>query len=253
MNYNHFSAKGFFLPFLTWALLFLSAPAHALLDEGMYTESEKVGFAFCKIANITPDFSRWGRELELETVRPPNADPEDDTRLDRGFHSYLPDEDLIHIQLPVVLTTVDADRKNAKLARAGIVKIATISVEKQPSFYFPFQIADISIAMIPQEVESFTQVPLTAEQFVNLMNRVGLPKNWNGDINSKLSVEFQMRPTSVDIKKPVRLQGEDMWMMLAEVVTMSLWTPDHKKIVWEYTAPWYVTETSKELLDLYKN
>lgn len=253
MIYKNFFTKTFFLSVLTIALLSSALPARAMLEEDTYTESEKVGFAFCKIADIKPNFSLWGRELERETVLPSKADPNDDTRLDRGFHNYQPDEDLIHIQMPVTLTTADADRTNTKFARAGIVKIATLSLDKLPSFYFPFQVAEISVAMIPQEVESFTRVPLTAEQYINLMNRIGMPKHWSGDIDSKLSIEFLMRPVSVDTKKPVRLQGEDMWMMLAEVATMALWTPDKKKIIWEYTAPWYVTNESKALLDLYKN
>lgn len=233
--------------------MILNCPARAMLDKDMYTESEKVGFAFYQLANLTPDFSRWSEDFGIAEELPAQADPTDDTRLDRGFHNYHPDEDLISIKIPVTLTTADVDSKNTKLTRAGIVKVATLRMEKLPDFYFPFQISDLSVAIIPQEVESFTQVWLTPAQFINLMNKTGMPKNWRGDVNVKLDVEFLMRPLSVDVKKPVVMQGQDMWMMLSEVATMVLWAPGKKKIIWEYTAPWYVTDESKALLDLYKN
>ena len=46
--------------------------------------------------------------------------------------------------------------------------------------------------------------------------------------------------------------GKGQWMFLTDIASMSVWNKNGS-LLWEYTAPWYVTPMRENLLDLYKD
>ena|GEM_PF-1431425 len=234
----------------------IAGSAHAFLGDGEFSEAEKVGFAFYKLGQVKTDFGPWVTESEsFVHVKP--IDKKDFLqsnvmRLEQGFHNYHPDEDLIAIKSRVYVETDSFASKNPIYAEHGIIKRATIYLDGMPENYIPFRVGNTWVAMVPENYNRFTKVYLTAEEFKKLHGAVGLRSNV-ANIRFEGEIELVIRPLSVDTRKPIKVEKKEMWLMGVEVGSMIVWSKNKKKIIWEYSAPWFVTDASKNILDLYKD
>lgn len=229
---------------------------YSYLEPGKYTESEKAGFAFHQLSNSIPHYEEWIKNSDAYK----NALPEDKIdmihkgtmRLKNGFYNYMADEDLIKISVK------DAEIETSNTLMEGIKTAdstdVTLKLTDLPQSYFPFQAGNIWIAIVVKDFDKVSTKTFTQDEFKDIALKAGMGGSYMKAIPD-IKLDLWLRPVSVDSTKPIMLDGIEMWLMLAEIGQMDVWTGSDgtKNIFWSYSAPWYTPETQRELLRLYKN
>lgn len=232
-----------------------SGGAEARLPKDQYTEMEKLGFAFYRLSGIPPDFETWiSDSLAFFDTKPLEKQQfvrNELQRLDQGFRDYTPLEDFIAIRTPIHATTFDFKSSDPAVMKLKIAKKIAFTIKGMPDSHIPFEIGKTWVAVVPQDYGRFMNLYLTGEQYNLLRNTVPGISRANSNVIFDGEMEMVLKPTGVDTEKPMKINGDDMWLMGAEVASMIVWTKDRKKTLWTYFAPWYMTPAGKELLDLY--
>lgn len=224
------------------------------LENGRYTESEKVGFAFHKLAGFDPHYEQWIKDMEKYV----DAHPADKLellqkeryRLESGFLGYIPDVDLVSLDIQAV---VKSSNYFAQSQKEGVQTDVTIELVELPENYFPFYIGGMWIALVIKDFDTLLrQRTFTAEEYQTLAKLLGLTGAYQ--LTQKVNIDLHLRPLSVDTSSPLTLDGLEMWLMLVEIGEMTVWRKinNNKQVLWTYTAPWYISDSQKELLMLYE-
>ena len=252
-RYSPASARKIRLTGLLLVACLLFSPARAL-EKDRYTESEKVGFAFFNLIKAEPDFESWIRETQKYKDAKPSKKvqmlTDDLRRLETGFISYYPDEDLISVEAKA---RVEASEYFHASQREGTVTHVKIKLPDMPQGYFPFQIGDMWIALIIEDFEKMTNYDFNPEQYKEFATKLRFDR-YSNQFAMNVNVDFKFMPVSADGEGPIEMDGINMWLMLGEMVEMRLWVEYYgeKKYLWEYRADWYIPEEHQQLLDLYK-
>lgn len=230
-------------------------PALALVDGHGYTENEKIGFAFYQLSGAKPDFKSWVRKTDAYKKALPVEKVElmqsELTRLERGMGLFHPDEDLVTIEMDVSIKRLpDVGTDPEKMKHA--LQIDFTGNKDQDSYYIPVEIGDIWIAIIVQGMDKQSFRIFDTPQFKSVLQKL------NSTLTSQVTtleghVKLSLRPVSVSKQSPVRVADIDLWPMLAEIASFSLWSRDSSVFIWGYEAPWYVSNDRKDLVDLYKD
>ena len=232
-------------------LLLATAPAYALLEEGKYTETEKVGFAFFKLGHIQPPYVEWVKATDLYKDAPPKeraALLEDQTvRLQKGFSLYMPDEDLIKVAtIAPVRSPMLSDKDKA--GKYHDVKPLQILMAAGPNGYFPFYVGDMCIAIVPEHFDAFQNIMVSNDVYSKMRKYLGIG---NYQQVQKAYIEIVFRPNKADTSKPMTLDKTDTWLMSATIINFEVWDITHQHFIWNYTSPAYVSDKTRNLLDLY--
>lgn len=254
-----FLRRNAFYPVLAGLLLavaILGHPAHALLDRGKFSETEKAGFAFHFLSGIKPDFESWvkktDRYKDARTVEKQQILNDDTYRLQEGYHKYHPDEDLLHIEAPAQVRFRDYNGRplyndaGEQRTRHVIITIPGIN-----SGAIPFEVDKLWVAVVAKDYDFFINLYLTEKEYQKFIN--DLDRKTVYHYNFSVVVDIFLRPVDVDMRAPVLIDDQEMWLMLAEIGSFIIWQRNHKKIIWEASAPWFVSDTSRDLLDLYSD
>jgi hypothetical protein len=245
------------LAFSLFLSFFLSFPAGAALEEGKYSDTEKVGFAFSKLGNTRPGFESWIEHspayLAAKPVEKMTLMKEGTARLQEGFYSYNPAEDFIHVEADILIQR-PADRPGKRDAPAPASpddaekKVIRISFGKGDS-YFPFQVGKLWIAVIPKDIEAFESIALTPDEYQIFAQGMGTTVRRHSEMTG--IIDILLRPVSADAKSPVVVGKEPYWPMLAEIVNVTIWNNSKDRIAWSYDANGYVSQGKKDLMNLY--
>lgn len=239
-----------FLAFL-FLFAFIPAPAYAFSDED-YTETEKAGFAFYKLGQIAPDFDSWIKNMpEYKKIVKPRERAmflsDVKFRLEQGFNTYVPEFGMITVQAPIIIQGMPA--REYKNSSERYLRIYLDAAATSAGFYFPFPVGDEWVAMIPRGMESFDNLPVSQAEYDRIIGGP-TPAAANG-VKKNGVMEIIMQPVAVDTSTPMELDGVELWLMDSEVASLTFWTRNKRKLVWEYTAPWYVSDTQRGVHDLY--
>jgi len=66
----------------------------------------------------------------------------------------------------------------------------------------------------------------------------------------KNTMIIRLRPTESDFSKPYMIDGIAQWVMKADIVSLEIWSRQGR-LLWEYTAEWYVSPNTKKLNNLF--
>lgn len=254
---SHFSAFGKCLATALliggFVLAVLRPSVSAALEPGRYSESEKVGFAFHQLGKFEPDYESWIKNTDrYKALLPANqlgVMHKELTRLRSGYHNYIPDADLVSIEIEALIKSSNYFVQSQK---KGELTDVTIDLIDLPENYFPFQVGDTWIALVIKDFDLLNQHTFSAEDYRAFAKTLGLTAAYQ--LSQKVSIDLKLRPLSVDTSSPLSLDGLDMWLMLAEIGEMTVWRKVNrdKQVLWTYSAPWYVSDKQKELLLLYQ-
>lgn len=245
----------FFCLLLSAALLLCHAVPAGAQNAIMagYTETEKVGFAFYRMINRDPPFEDWivnrpDYQAAMPQIRMDIMDQQRD-RLRQGYANFFPERDMIAIEVPLIYSASknpDYDKDPAAEAKGLVqrVQIRFPEVKGQP--YFPFQIGKLWVGLIPQDIESIFRQDMTAAEFKHFCGAISDCTNFQ---NRKIPTMIVMRPVKADAKTPMMDGDLPIWLMLSDVG--SIYINDNKTTAWSYTAPWYSTRQTQELMTLY--
>ena len=201
---------------------FAPGAAYALLPDMVYTESQKAGFAFYRLAHRTPDFRGWtegdGAGDQQEILRD-------------GFRTDNPAQDMVKLAVPV---SIDFDESKVLLS---------FSPDKMT--VFPVRVGGLRIGIVPSNEDAFRSFPVSAAATADLNDAM--------DGSARIvTADVMLRPESVDARKPMMIDGQPVWLMMAAIADVQVWDRSHKTIVWSASAPWYQAKRNANLMDLKK-
>ena len=230
----------------------LLSPALAF-DNDQYTQTEKVGFAFYKLGNIKPDFTAWIKKSKRyqETATPRERLEmmnSEKYRLEQGFATYYPEFGEIEIETPIyIMGMPKEDLLELEPDENRFITISTLF--EGGDFYFPYPVGHQWITLLPRKIGNFDTIPVPAALYKQI-------KSGKTELNSrnepvKGTMELILQPVSVNTEAPVPFEDVETWLMNTEIAAMSLWVGKKNMLLWEYTAPWYVSDTQQGLQHLY--
>ncbi len=236
---------------ISFFCMFYTRSAHALLEEDKYTMSEKVGFAFSKLAGTTPRYEEWVKYSKAYADTP-EADRAlmmqgQTYRLEKGFNLFNLDEDLVKISVLAHIYKINNGQGMLSKPENGY-KTVVIKVNNSKNAYFGINIGNHWIAVIPSDARFFEPLRFTDKTY-ELLKKYGTSENASWIVR----LDIWMRPEKIDRTKPMMLEKKPMWLMMGKIANIELWDEERKNIIWNYSAPWYTSDRAKELLDIYQS
>lgn len=252
MGFNSLYKKTFLSKFpLILIILFsgaalVSAPAFATLK---ITGQEKAVFAFFKLANSTPNYTKWIKRtpefLKLDKDAQPYYFKEEDVRLKWGFGTYNVKKDFLKIQTNV-LVRYEGEKGQKTL------KINLPDFPDAASPFFPYPYGQDWIALIVSDLDKFTTIPIDQDHEEEIKKYISS----NPEKTHRAILRMRLRPLSADSRAPLELNNASHWLLLSDTAYVSLEYYDEETskpvVLWDYTAPWYLSETERNLLEILK-
>ena len=244
--------------FAVAALLLAAAVPHAAAQEGRahkarYSEAEKIGFAFYKLANKQPPFENWLKQNDEYLFAKPSAKRDylrrETERLVKGYSEYMVDQNLIHIRTKVKIR-LPSPRESASYEKMGVRRPIRLEIPDVRENYFPIQLGDMWIAVVADKLEDYTFLPLGDDEYDQLISQLRLE---DGATQRSAYLELRLHPVSIDLSQPMALDGIEAWLMLAEIASLSIFRNEDRSggVIWEKNMDWYVPQQQQELLNLY--
>lgn len=225
-----------------------------------YSESEKAGFAFYQFAGIQPDFAPWIENYKFYQQAKPSLRrdllKQEEVRLTKGYQNYDKSTDYLSytVKDAQIIVPKRIDRQvylskyNKIPVRISLPRI--LNIPGSGDVYFPYQIGDIWIAVIPQKIEDFTTIYLDRNEFENLAYKLRMTKS---DTEATAEITYSLRPVSGDTKQPFPIGKLSAWLIMAEIGRIDIYSYNHSRHVWQYEAPWYISKTQQDLIQLYRD
>lgn len=243
--------KAIHLAFLFLLALLAAPPARAALQ---VSEEEKAVFSFFKLAESTPDYDGWisnsPRYRQAPESQRQAVHNEEETRLKWGFGTFKPETDFLKIETEIEL----------RLVRQGENLFLNFSFpdrQEGEAPYFPYSYGSEWIALVVDDLEKFTRIPIAEEDRAYIKEKLGAGTVF------KARLKMRVRPLSVDAKAPLSLAGkEKFWLLRGDIAYLAFENPEQqpanpgasgderKTAIFSYTAPWYLSDTEADLLKL---
>ena len=209
-----------------------------------FATSEDIAIAFYKAGNTVPNFERWIKETEPYNLTPWAGRAEmmqqEKSRLQLAYRNFDKDKDFLNIRTFVLLDP--KEQTDAKGQKTYGMKM--VFSEAPEALYFPYEWLGERIVVMPHKIDKLMTTSLTESQY-DLITRA-LPSS------AKNTMIVQLRATEGDVSKPYKIDGLSQWVLKAEVVALEVWSKQGS-LLWEYTAPWYVSPRTKKLNNLYND
>lgn len=243
----------FLMLFLAFSFIFLP-PAHAGLQT---SEEEKAVFSFFRLAGATPDYTTWinhsQRYLKAPDALKQSVYDEEETRLKWGFGTFDPGRDFLKIETDIELHVTNG-------AEGLGIAFSFPGKSKDEPVYFPYSYGQEWIALVVDDLEKFSKIPLMDEDSAYLTQKLGRGGNF------KARLKMRIRPLSADTDAPLALTEKDkFWLLRGDIAYLAFekipkneieeqakktLEEERKTAIFSYTAPWYLSDTESELLNL---
>lgn len=248
-----------FLSFALAASVTFFAPG-ARAGKSHYTpsSSREVAYAFYKMAGGVPNFRNW-----VESSKPyqearlsdrPEILQAQTLKFRQEFANFDPKENpiVVKVQGDIALkeiTTPELPDPSDLSGPAAILDVA-FSKEVPDTPYFPFEVSGQWIAVVIANADMMRGQNVGADVTSRLkpmmyMMQVGFYELKGVDL------VFKLIPENVDARAPILLDGEEQWLMMTRVASISIWN-SKGEFMWEYSAPDYVSPVKLELKRLFR-
>jgi len=211
------------------------------------SQTEDVAIAFYKTGDITPDFEQWIKKTspyrDTPAAKRPKVMEEQLTRLINKYDGYNGDADSLKLR---ALVELDPQEHVVVSEENDMVKDISHSLKidfkyAPDIFYFPFEHADQTFTIMPFNLEEILNVTID-EDYYEFFSEVS-------QSNDKLYLHLSMKPREAVTDRPVEIDGTNQWILKTDIATAEIWKRD--RLIWEYTAPWYIAPELKVLQDMY--
>lgn len=222
------------------AVFTLAFPVHAQLK---VSEQEKAVFAFFKLAEHVPDYKSWAESMPDYKNASPELQPDiyniEETRLKWGFGTYDPADEFLKIQ-------TDAELILNETSDQTILHFRFPGSEGEEYPYFPYPYADAWIALVVSDLGHFTSLPLKPAEAQNIRKVLA------GKTRTDVKMNMRVRPLEADIDEPLFLDGSYFWVMSGDIAYLDFVAVGAGETLFKYTAPWYLSDSEADLLELLK-
>ncbi|MEZ5903536.1 MAG: hypothetical protein R3D88_09610 [Alphaproteobacteria bacterium] len=213
-------------------------------------DAEDVAIAFYKTGGLVPNFKNWIEEREPYNLTPlalrPQVMEEELLRLNTAYKNFNPEKDFLIVKTTALLKTqknvvVVTDEQGEETEKNEYELIIRFD-QKSDVLYFPYQFLEQNIMIVPLKLKDLKTTPLNKLDFERI----------RGATSENIPVPFilRLRAQKADIEQPYEVDGFDQWALSTEVVSMETWN-ENGSLLWEYSAPWYVSPHSEKIHKLY--
>lgn len=234
----------FFLILATALACFVNAAtAQEIKKRLKFSTTEDVAIAFYKTGGSMPNFERWIKERDpykhTSAGRRPEVMAQEKARLKRAYNNFDPRVDQIIIRT-IVDTKVNASQDEEENIKYNI----DLQFSKAPeALYFPYDFIGERIVIMPNKLDLLMKSEIDQQQYIFLEDAL------RNAVQHTMIVRLVAK--EADLSKPYKIDGLQQWVMKAEVVSLEVWN-EAGSLLWEYTAPWYMSPDTMRLNNLYK-
>lgn len=187
----------------------------------------EVGMIYYKIGAAKPNFEDWIKTdrnyLREESNKQAAMMMTEKVRLNRNYEELDIKNAYIKIR-----TTVEARLGKSKLGKP--VLNITFAEPANKTVYFPYPVGDRTIAVIPNGLEIYQQIPLTKDQEAFLGSKL--------DPSGRTTMVLEIVPIVADLAKPTVMDGVPQWLLLGEIGYIGFYN-NLMETVWSLQAPGY--------------
>lgn len=191
------------------------------------------GFAFFKYAKATPNYELWVKSSE----RYKNATPRERVIMLRSevpmlegyFNAYAPQENPIDVKVRVKFKAPSTKAVNTMLTEQGFVTIP-MKIIGQKEDFFPIQVADMWIAMIPGNMEEVLTLIFEKDEYETFVRQAAGTTLLG--TNAEAMLHLSLLPTGADTKNPMQVDGFNLWMLGVRLIDMELWDSKDERMAW---------------------
>lgn len=204
--------------------------------------AQDVGLLFYRMTNQTPPYDLWIKDRPgFDKLAPMDQDKFAATelpRLEREFISTAPETTPIVVRSAVKLRIEAVKRAGPGSLPKNVLRI---DYPVSGNVYFPYPLPERTIAVIPNGIELYREIPLTEDEAKAIRARL--------DINGNATLVLEIVPRMADGTKPMKLDGIDQWLMFGELGYIALYN-NYIDLLWSYQAPSYTLKGQDTLLNL---
>jgi hypothetical protein len=172
---------------------------------------------------------------------------EQTARLRDGFDAFDPEVDLIHVRVPGWLRLPNHATRDAAF-RQGAPVTLRLEIDNFNDKTLPFQVGGNWIAVLPEDIDAALNFSLSEAEFRDLARHAHFPDDAQ---TRRAAIDLLILPYAADTRTPATMKGLKLWKLRAHVAQVGLWSGE--EFLWPvYNAPWYRSETRKELMRLYR-
>lgn len=226
----------------TLLLLFcFSAPLHAQ-KRLKFSTTEDIAIAFYKTGGIIPNFERWITEGKLYSLtawaRREDMIKQEMSRLQLAYTQFRPTEKFLLIRTFVNI----APKKHVNDTGEETYTLPITFTQAPDALYFPYDFLGERIVVMPHKLDILMNDAINKTQYDFINKAI---KNSN-----KNTMIVRLQATQADTSKPYKIDGLDQWVLKAKIVSLEVWNKQGA-LLWEHTAPWYVSPNTKKLNSLF--
>lgn len=207
-----------------------------------FSTSEDIAIAFYKTGSVKPNFERWIKERAPYNLTPwarrEKMMEQELSRLNLAYRNFKPEEDFL-----LVRTFVTLSPEQSTDAKGKETYTLPIAFSKAPeALYFPYDFLEERIVVMPHKLDMMMNSQIDKNQYDFIKK---------GIRNSAKNVMIvRLRTMEADTSRPYEIDGLNQWVLKAEIVSLEIWNRQGS-LLWEYTAPWYVSPNTVKLNSLY--
>jgi len=204
--------------------------------------------ALFKYGGAKPNFRNWirnGERFKYTAVTQQDTFIEQDLRrLESAWTGYDRHPPVLSFRLPVTaaIAGIKGDSKNPDRNTAYQL---SFSFEDDAQSFFPITFQEFKIAVIPQNLPEALSHRLDESQAQTLLEDI------DGTVRKRFFLRLEAVPVKGYLNAPQQLNGEDRWVLMANIVGASLEDRGGQSL-WSYLADWYVSPAAQEVLDVYR-
>ncbi|QQG36377.1 MAG: hypothetical protein HYS17_00870 [Micavibrio aeruginosavorus] len=234
------------------ALSLLATPANAQSNRSV---EELTGFAFFKFAKVQPDFRSWITMSDTYRQATPrervNMLRNGVTNLENSFNNYVIEDHPIRLKVPAKITLPTQVQLNKMKSAGGSIDIP-IKLNNDNGGFFAIQVADMWIALIPEDFENLLTIKVPVENY-DAFRKTAIDNGLNSKEGHGL-LNLELIPTQADTTSPLLVKDYELWMLMGKVTMFELWSSDEKNMIWYHELPGYKPRIKGEsIYNLFKN
>ena len=231
----------FFFCFLV--VCFCVSPSVAEVNVKIH-EAEKAVFAFFKLASHVPEFEKWSESFTPDEPMGDNDlrtfHEQQKLRLQWGFGTYEEHKDFLKLRTPVTVELLERDGKKALVTTLD-------NYSDSELVYFPYVYTDQTIGLVVNSLRRKNKVPLDDVHYAQILKSLG------GQTKASVSLRLKVRPLDADMSEPLIVDNRNVWVLEGDVAYMAYEVKDaagqYQRFI-TYNAPWYLSDSEKELMDI---
>lgn len=208
-----------------------------------FSSTEDIAIALYKTGKKMPNFESWIKAREPYNLTPWAGREmllkQEKSRLQLAYRNFNPDEDFLNIRTFVTLFPEEKADAQGKKTYSLPIRFS----EAPEALYFPYDFLDQRIVVMPHKIDQLMQADITEAQFNTIKDAIR--------VSSKNTMIVQLRATEGDLSKPYMIDGLPQWVLKTEIVSLEVWS-QQGRLLWEYTAPWYLSPNTKHLNSLFE-